>query len=199
MALVSGRDNPKNFYRHLKNNTRPYTTAPREVSKTDKPSGPSIQQSTVKKVRKITEIRGSFLSRAELQSLVGTELMNLENFALRVAMMERIEETLTEVFDLRFLDAQTGLKYAFFCFTEITDWKKNKKYFVQDGDTIEPKALVVFSSTSSEDASTTRCEHFYCQLGKTQVVNIHKHKMEKTKKLLCFPTQSEVDLECTFS
>lgn len=69
-------------------------------------------------------------SLAERQLLVATELRNLDNFALKSAMMEKIEKTLPVVVYLRFLHADTGLKEAFIHFFEVVLTKMSQNGWI---------------------------------------------------------------------
>lgn len=66
-----------------------------------------------------TEFCGLFSSGAELQSLIASELRNIDSFAIKGAMMREIEETLAEVTDLGPLVADIFVKHAFFHFIEM--------------------------------------------------------------------------------
>lgn len=45
---------------------------------------------------------------------MATEIRNLDSFALKGAMMQGIEDTLTEAIEVDFLAADNGVKHAFF-------------------------------------------------------------------------------------
>lgn len=82
-------------------------------------AGTSNQARTIEKDMGMTDFRGSFSSRAEPQSAVATDLGNLDNFALKSEMMEGFEERLTKVVYLGFLDADSCVKKALFCFSDV--------------------------------------------------------------------------------
>lgn len=93
--FVPGTDKPNKILRH-QSDTKSYGRAQDNMSNTDKPACPSNLVSIVEQDRKTTELRGLFSSRTELQSLVVTEEIYLDNFALKGAMMRGIENALAE-------------------------------------------------------------------------------------------------------
>lgn len=71
------------------------------------------------KEKDTAELAGSFSLRLDLQSLVGPKLGNFASFALKVAIMQGIEDTLVDVVYLGFLVPYIGVKKAFFQITEL--------------------------------------------------------------------------------
>lgn len=125
-ALVPDTNEPERILRHPME-SKSFTTARGELSKTDMPAGPSNQPSIVEKKRGTTKFYGSFSAREELQSLVATELRSLYCVELKGAMTQGIEETLSKAIDLGFLAVDTGIKSAFFRFIEmaVTDMEQH--------------------------------------------------------------------------
>lgn len=57
--------------------------------------------------------------RTELQTLMATNLQNLDGFELQSPLMQGAEETLAKAVNMSIRAANTGIKYAFFRFIEI--------------------------------------------------------------------------------
>lgn len=76
-------------------------------------AGVPNQQSKMKKDWRTKKFCSSFSFRAELHSLVATELRNIDSFASKGARMKGAGKTLTEVVDPCFLEADAGVKNAF--------------------------------------------------------------------------------------
>lgn len=117
-ALVPSTDDPKKILRYPKE-TMSYSTALSEMSSCDTPAGPFHAVSMVGNDRRTTAFRGSLLTPAERNSLVATEIRNLDEYALKNAMMQRIEETLVKAIDMGISAADTAVKNAFFRCIEI--------------------------------------------------------------------------------
>lgn len=122
-AIVPCTEDLEKILYHPNENTKSYVTAWNELFKIDALAGASNQLSMLENDWGITELQGLFSPRAELQWLVATEIRHLKSFAVKNAIAQGIEETLPEAVDLGFLATDTGVKQAFFRFTEmaITD------------------------------------------------------------------------------
>lgn len=89
------------------------------MSNTKAPVGPSDQASILENDKESTELRGSFSSRRELQSLVATKLRNRNSFAPKTAMMQNIGDTLPDAIKTGFLSGDADFEHAFFLFIEM--------------------------------------------------------------------------------
>lgn len=98
-----------------------FTTAQGEMSNKEAPAVDlSSQPSPAVSGKEVMEFRDRFSSRAELQSLVGTELRNLDSFPIKEDMLQRVKENLAEVIDMGFNARSTGVKHALPCFIQKT-------------------------------------------------------------------------------
>lgn len=77
-------------------------------------AGPSRQVSIVEKDSNTMKFLDSFSSCAELQSFVSTDLKNLNRFTLKNSMMQGIEDTLAEEFEMGFLDTDRHVEETCF-------------------------------------------------------------------------------------